>query len=268
MSNAISRRNFLKASAAIPAVAGLQCGAGTESKTPGKQQEYYEIRVYKTENSDKQKMVDNYLEKALLPALGRISIDRIGIFTNMDDVNDYSIFVLIPYPTLNAFASVNPKLLADQIYMSAAKDYFAVPKDNPVFSRINSKFFKAFAGMPVIEMPKQTAGKNPRIFEMRIYESHTEEKAALKVDMFNSGEIQIMRDTELAPVFYGEALIGDNVPNLTYMLSASDREAHQAHWGQFGSHPEWKRMREMPKYKDTVSNITKIFLKPTAYSQI
>ncbi|RPJ59699.1 MAG: hypothetical protein EHM12_06720 [Dehalococcoidia bacterium] len=131
-----------------------------------------------------------------------------------------------------------------------------------------SKFYRAFREMPVIEMPGQTAKDKPRIFELRIYESHTEEKAALKVDMFNSGEIQIMRDTELAPVFYGEALIADDIPNLAYMLSASDRETHEAHWVNFREHPEWKRMKEMPKYKDTVSRITSIFFKPTEYSQI
>ena len=268
MSNSIYRRDFLKASAALTAVAGAKNSVGAESENSGKKQEYYEFRVYKTNDINKKKMLDMYLEKALLPALGRMGIDRIGIFSNMDNLNDNSIYVLIPYSTLEVFASVNPKLLADKEYMNAAKEHFAAPKDNPVFNRIQSKFYKAFEGMPVIEMPIQTAENNPRIFEMRIYESHTEEKAALKVEMFNSGEMQVMRETELAPVFYGEALIGDDLPNLAYMLSASDRELHKAHWAKFGVHPEWTRMKEMPRYKDTVSNITNFFLTPMAYSQI
>ena len=203
-----------------------------------------------------------------MPALGRMGIDRVGVFTNMNKPNDTSIYVLIPYPTLEAFADVNPKLLADVEYQKAAKDYFAVPKKDPVFTRIRSTFFKAFEEIPVIEMPKQTAGKEPRIFELRIYESHTEEKAALKVEMFNRGEMQAMREAGLGPVFFGEALIGDNVPNLTYMLSAADREAHKAHWKEFGSHPVWQRMRKMERYKDSVSKIRSIFLAPTAYSQM
>ena len=117
-------------------------------------------------------------------------------------------------------------------------------------------------------MPEQTAQGQPRVFELRIYQSHTEEKAALKVDMFNSGEIQVMRDTGLGPVFFGEALIGDDLPNLAYMLSAADRKAHEGHWKTFGEHPEWNRMKAMPKYQDTVSAITSIFLTPTAFSQI
>lgn len=268
MSKGMNRRNFIKASTALVAVSGVKNTLAAFESKPEEKQEYYELRIYKSFNVKKQRMIDKYLEKALLPALQRMGINRIGVFKNMDKPEDFSTYVLIPYPTLEIFAAQNSKLQKDKQYLQAAKEYFAAPKDDPLFSRIQSKFYKAFMGMPVIEMPKQTADNLPRIFELRIYESHTEEKAALKVDMFNNGEIQIMRDTELAPVFYGEALIGDDIPNLAYMTSASDRETHKAHWSKFGSHPDWKRMKEMQKYKDTVSKITKVFLIPTSYSQL
>ena len=265
MTSSINRRRFLQTSAALAAVAGTKDAVGAEG---GTRQEFYELRVYRTLDADKKRRADTYLEKAFVPALGRMGLDRIGAFTNIDEPDDHSVYVLIPYATLDRFAALNPTLLADEEYQAAAKAHFAVPKDDPVFSRIQSRFYKAFAGMPVIEMPEQTAQAQPRVFELRIYESHTEEKAALKVDMFNSGEIQVMRDTELGPVFFGEALIGDDVPNLTYLLSASDPEAHKAHWDAFRDHPEWIRMKAMPKYADTVSKITSIFLAPTGYSQI
>jgi len=268
MPKLLNRKNFLKASAALVVAASAKNVISAAGYKPGQKQEYYEIRVYRTNDPSKKKMVENYLRNALIPALGRMGIDRIGVFTNMDDPEDNSVYMIIPYSTLETFTAVNPKLLAEKAYNAASKEHFAALQDDPVFTRIQSRFYKAFEGMPVIEMPGQTADNKPRIFELRIYESHTEEKAALKVDMFNSGEIQVMRDTELAPVFFGEALIGDNLPNLTYMLSASDREAHDEHWSKFRDHPEWIRMKAMPKYSDTVSNITNFFLIPTAYSQI
>lgn len=268
MSSSLNRRGFLKTSAALAVVAGAKGSVGAERDKSAKKQEYYELRVYRAKDADKRRMVDSYLERALVPALGRMGIDRIGVFTNMDKPNDASIYVLIPYPTLEVFADVNPKLLLDKGYQKAAKEHFAVPKRVPVFTRIQSTFFKAFEGMPVIEMPEQTTGREPRIFELGTYESHTEEKAALKAEMFNCGEMQVMRDTDLGPVFFGEALIGDSLPNLTYMLSSADREAHKAHWKKFGGHRVWQRMRKMTRYKDTVSKITSIFLLPTAYSQI
>ena len=63
---------------------------------------------------------------------------------------------------------------------------------------------------------------------LRIHESHNKDKARRKVAMFNDGEINIMREVKLAPVFYGETLISNDVPNLTYMLSGADLETHQS----------------------------------------
>jgi hypothetical protein len=163
---------------------------------------------------------------------------------------------------------LNDQLTADKDYHIAAADFFALPKKDPAYKRIESRLMKAFAGMPVIEMPKQTKSKAPRIFELRIYESHNEQKANLKVEMFNSGEIQVMRDTKLAPVFYGQTLISNDVPNLVYMTSASNTDEHKEHWQAFKVHPEWQRLKKLPKYKGTVSKMTKIFLVPTPYSQI
>ena len=166
------------------------------------------------------------------------------------------------------FAAVNPTLTACSEYQQAAAGLHALTKKDPGYLRIESRLMKAFADMPVMELPQETLAKTERMFELRIYESHDDLKAHLKVDMFNSGEIDIMREVKLAPVFYGETLIGPDVPNLIYMLSASDMESHEAHWKAFIGHPEWDRIKNLPKYKDTVSKITKVYLVPTDYSQI
>ena len=105
------------------------------------------------------------------------------------------------------------------------------PKKKPAYSRINSRLMQAFKSIPVIEMPAETTARKPRMYEIRTYESHTMEMTALKVEMFDKGETQLMRDVKLGPVFFGETLIGDNVPNLTYMLSAADMDAHLEHPG-------------------------------------
>lgn len=230
--------------------------------------EYYELRVYRIESGEKQAIVNAYLEKALLPALNRMGVDRVGVFTLMDKPEDFSIYVLIPYPSLESFSGLNPALAKDGAYQKAAAPMFAAPLKDPAYKRIESRFMKAFAGMPVLELPAQTEAKKPRIFELRTYESPQGEAAWRKVAMFNDGEMQVMRDVKLGPVFFGETLIGDNVPNLTYMLSADDMDAHKIHWKAFGGHPVWAKMKSDPKYKDTVSKITNWFLIPTSYSQI
>ena len=232
-------------------------------------QEYYELRIYKIFDYDKQVAAESYLENALIPALNRMGLERVGVFTNQADENDHSIFVLIPFPTIEKFTSMNQTLVADKEYQAAAASYFDRKLKDPVFDRIESRFMKAFAGMPVIEVPKVTIDKQPeRIFELRLYQSHTEDHARRKVKMFNEGEIQVMRDTNLGPVFFGETLIGPDVPNLVYMLSSSDEESHKQHWKGFLAHPEWNRIKVLEEYKDTVSKINKWMLKPTSYSQL
>ncbi len=250
----------------LAVVASPRARVHAAEETP--RQEYYELRVYRTVNAEKRNIVSDYLEHALVPALNRQAIDRVGVFTRLDDEADFAIYVLIPYPTVEAFADLNAKLAADPEYGQRAAAFFARPLNDPAYTRINSKFMKAFSGMPVIELSEQTVAKQSRLFELRTYESHNADKARLKVAMFNDGEIQIMRDCKMAPVFYGETLIGDDVPNLTYLLSAPDMAAHDEHWAAFRTHPDWLRMKVMEKYVDTVSKIDKWYLVPTAYSQL
>jgi hypothetical protein len=159
-------------------------------------------------------------------------------------------------------------LRADAEYRQAGAEYLQTPKDKPAFARIDTWLLRAFAGMPKMEIPPYSAEKKPRMFELRTYESYSETKAAKKVEMFNSGEIDLMREVGMGPIFFGQALVGANLPHLTYMLSAENREAHNQHWGVFGKHPTWKKMSSDPQYADTVSKIVNRFLAPTSYSQI
>ena len=58
------------------------------------------------------------------------------------------------------------------------------------------------------------------------------------------------------------------MPNLTYMLVHQDEESMRQAWQGFLRHPDWERMKAMPRYKDTVSKIIKRMLVPLEYSQI
>jgi hypothetical protein len=87
--------------------------------------------------------------------------------------------------------------------------------------------------------------------------------------MFNQGgEIEIFRKAGLKPVFFGQALIGSKLPNLTYMVGFDDMEALEAGWKAFMAHPDWNALKNDEQYKDTVSNITNWILRPTAASEI
>ena len=58
------------------------------------------------------------------------------------------------------------------------------------------------------------------------------------------------------------------MPSLTYMLTFADMSARDTAWSAFGRDPQWKTLSVDPQYRDNVSAISDIILRPTAYSQI
>lgn len=267
----MKRRDFLKTSLVATSLAGwcqLTPQAVAAEKRRSGRQEYYEWRTYRLKSAAQKERVDDYLRNAAIPALNRLGCKPVGAFTEMDAADITALHVLIPCPSLEMLSSLAARLAKDERYQKAGADYLQAPKSNPAYARIESTLMVAFAGMPRVELQPFSVERKPRLFELRIYEAHSEFKCQKKVEMFNRGEMQVMRDTGLGPVFFGHTLIGTKVPNMTYMLSAEDKEAHKKHWGAFGAHPEWKRLQGLPEYADTVSAITNIFLVPTAYSQI
>jgi hypothetical protein len=183
-------------------------------------------------------------------------------------VDPQAVLVLIPYPSIESFAMSGTRLNADVEYQAAGAEYLQSPKANPAFERIDSWLMLAFAGLPMLELPAYCRERKPRMFELRTYESHSELKALKKVAMFNAGEIDVMREVGLGPIFYGQALVGGNLPHLTYMLSAENQEAHKQHWDRFRAHPTWDKLKNDPQYADTVSRIANRFLVPASCSQI
>ena len=107
--------------------------------------------------------------------------------------------------------------------------------------------------------------------ELRRYEHASEDAGKKKLEMFNdAGEIDIFKRLGFNPVFFGETLIGEMRPNLIYMITFDNMDAHDSHWKAFGSDPEWKKISAMPEYADSklVSRITSTILSPATFSQI
>ena len=276
----MKRREFLTTTVAASTLAALGTASLTASAAErggARNREYYELRVYRLKAGASHELLDAYIEKAAIPALNRLGVKPVGVFvqqertgapdpTEVRDVN--SVVVLRTYPSLEVFATAAARLSADAEYQKVGAEYLNSPKSNHAFERIDSWLMLAFEGLPKLELPAYSSERKPRMFEMRTYESHSELKALKKVEMFNAGEIDLMREVGLGPIFYGQALIGSNLPHLTYMVSGATQEEHKKHWGVFGSHPTWTKLKNDPQYADTVSKIKNQFLVPTSYSQI
>jgi hypothetical protein len=230
--------------------------------------QYYELRVYTTKSEDQQKQINDYWEKAAVPAYNRMGIKPIGVFTDIDDSATSKVYVLIPFDSIDKVAEVNGKLAADKEYQTAAADFMGVPKATPSYERFDSTLLVAFDKFKKLEVPPSTAEKKPWVFELRTYESHNEAKGISKVDMFNAGEVEIMKEVGLSPVFFAQAVVGTQLPKLVYMVSGEDRDVHKKHFAAFSSHPTWTKLKNDPQYKDNTSKTGGIFLKRMSASQI
>ena len=271
----LARRDFIKTTMTASAAA-VAFGSSAKSHaatapagSPGGSREYYEIRSYRLKPDAPHALLDSYLEKAFIPALNRKGIKTVGVFTEPEAKDGPAIWVLIPHSNLESVAAVAGDLNADPSVREAGADYLMSPGlKNPAFDRVDSWLLVAFQGLPQMAVPAFARTGESRVYELRTYESFSEVTALKKVEMFNAGEIGVMQELNMSPVFYGQALIGRDLPHLTYMLSSPDRETLAKSWSAFGKHPVWNKLKNDPQYADTVSKITSRMLKPTSYSQL
>jgi hypothetical protein len=135
---------------------------------------------------------------------------------------------------------------------------------------MESSLMVAFEGMPKLMVPPATAEHRPRMFELRSYESPSDQDHLRKVEMFNRGEFDVFEKAGFWQVFYGDVLVGSRLPKLTYMLSFDDLADRNKKWNAFRAAPEWKKLSTSPRYafEEIVTNITNIILSPAPYSQI
>jgi NIPSNAP len=263
------RRGFVRAAGAVAgaAVLGAPAAASAAVQSSG---EYYELRAYHLRRGPKEQIVSDYLQHALVPALRRLGTGPVGVFAVAVGPDSPTMHVLIPHPSMESVGALSDRLAADDEYRRAGAAFLDAPASDPAYDRIESSLFSAFAGHPKLAVPPQLAAGKGRLLELRRYESHSERASATKIDVFNRAEIAIFARHGMHAVFYGRALVGSRLPNLTYLLAFDDMRDRDTRWGEFGADPEFRALISKPEFADAaiVSSISNMFLRPTAYSQI
>jgi NIPSNAP len=264
----MQRRQFLAASLATSALAlGRDAVAQAPSAKP---REYYQLRRYQMQTGPQTKLTESYLSEALVPALTRMGMGPVGAFKLDFGIETPTFYVLIPGPSLEALALLELRLAQDPDFLKAAGPFWNAPATAPAFLRVETSLLAAFEGWPRLISPPASATKSKRIFQLRTYESPSDQDHVRKVEMFNSGEFEIFQKAGCRPVFFGDTLIGQRMPSLTYMLSFANMEELDAGWATFSADPAWKKLSTDPKYsyEQIVSNISNLVLSPLAASQI
>lgn len=245
----------------------LSISFDTFSAPKGKQQ-YYEIKVYRVNQSTQSERVDNYLRNSFIPAMHRAGIAKVGVFKPIESDTAYGklIYVFIPYKSMDQYLKLPSILKKDKEYQENSRSFVSAPYNDPPFVRYESILLKAFAGMPQFVAPLFDTPAGERIFELRSYESATEHLASQKIKMFDEGEIALFQQLDFNPVFFAKVLAGKQQPNLMYMTSFRNMATHDDRWKAFRAAPGWTELSAIEEYKNTVSKSHIMLLHPTSYS--
>ena len=257
----MNRRNFLGGAVA----SGLATGPAAGKQTAN---QYMELCFYQLRNDSRnqRRRLTAFLKDAHLPMTRRLGIGPVGYFEVYLGPETPRVVTVAAYDSLGDLQAKQAAQRSDKEWMRASE---AVSESGEaVFQRVETWLLRAFDGMPKLAAPPLEKGKPPRFFDLRTYESASFSDRRRKIDMFNSGEIEIFRRCGLHPVFFGETLFGGKIPNITYMVWYDDWDAREAAWAKFRQDPEWKRISKDPRWAGAVCNITNTFLQPLAFSPI
>ena len=268
----MKRRAFLSAGAALSAapvigMSGLTENLGNSAVQTG--QQYFEWIRYHLHLGSRQGLVAQYYRDVAIPALNRAGINNIGVFNVRHGINNPTLHVIIPHPSLESIVTVNDNLLNDASFVQAGASFLNAPMNEMAFVSMEKTIMKAFTHLPEIQIPTQKRENRSRIFQVRVYEAPSLTASKRKIQMFNEGgEIAIFKKTGLQPILFGETISGDRMPNLVYILAFDDFSDMSRSWDVFRVDPDWVQLRDDPYYRDTVSRINDWIWTPTAFSQI
>jgi hypothetical protein len=229
---------------------------------------FIELRFFRMRNGKQVDRTTEYLRRGWLPATQRAGIAPVGFFSAVIAPESPFILSVTSYPSFAAIEAAHDKMGADKELQAALEEYNSMSELS--YIRMETSILWAFPSVPAIEVPPVGENRPLRIFELRKYESPNEKALNRKVKMFDVAEIAIFRRCAMLPVFFGETVIGRDLPNLTYMLAFDDLAARDKAWRAFSADPEWQKLRVTPGLTDPeiVTNITNSILRPLPFSPI
>ena len=258
----MQRRSFLKKSALV-AGASVTAAGIRANPISGMEKDFYELKVYQLTGGGGRNQMKKYYTEAVIPFLNKMGT-KVGAFNEYGMEDPPKLYILHAHQSPAAYYETTQEMKNDSTFLNAAKDYFQLPADSPIFERYETFLMEAFDGIPHFKTPDKDRG----LFELRTYESYNEDAGHRKVKMFNNEELPLFLKVGLHPVFFGQLLAGRYMPALTYMLWFKDMKERETNWGKFGSSDEWNAMKNKPEYANTVSKVKKKFLVPADFSQL
>jgi hypothetical protein len=232
----MDRRDFLGAVAAAP-LSGAFAGQDSSSKKPG----CYVVQHYRLQLGSQGTRLSEFISKSYLPAVARAQGGPTLVLDAQLSEHLPLVTVIDAYASTEEMFGIRARLLADKVFQESTDAWQAGP-ERP-FESLSSELLEAPAFAPAFT-PPATRPKASRIFEMRIYQTHTSKELRGLVERFAEAEVKILSRAGSDPVMFGTTLFGNDRPNLTWMLAFDDMAAREKFSAAFNADPEWIALRK------------------------
>jgi NIPSNAP len=238
-----------------------------EAAVSGKRTRIYALETFKLKNGTQLPRLHEYFSQTLLPWMSKIHNGPKIFLEALVAPHMPQVAVIYGFASLDEMWSVRTKVTNDSELMKTADALESGPE--PAFESLDTTLLEATDYSPEIAIATEAA-KPPRLFELRVYHSPTYRQLKALHERFAGPEIRIFHRVGVRPMFYSSTLVGQNLPNLTYLIPFDDLAAREKAWNAFNADPEWVKVRkESIDRSGQIASVIQISLwKATAYSPV
>jgi hypothetical protein len=232
----MDRRFFLQSltGAGMLAPAGAPAGA----QTPPARTRLYRIDYFYYQQGDQASRLDRFFSSQAPLFLKHMR--ALGVFTAVMAPHAQTMMVLSGFAGAEDMAAAAARIEADDGYRKAHAELESGAA--PPFDSAQRVLLQATEFSPEIAPPAEKP-KAPRYFELRIYHSPTLRQLSMLHERFAGPEIRIFHRSGVYPILYADAIVGPDLPNLTYLIPFASLADREKAWDAFNADPEWVKVR-------------------------
>jgi hypothetical protein len=227
----------------------------------------YLLEMFSLRQGTQPARLHDYLSQTALPALNKVHTGPKIVLEALVAPQTPQVALILGFQSVAEFWSVRARLNEDKDLEKAFEAWQTGPE--APFEQQTNVLLEATNYSPEA-VPLDPPPKTPRIFELRVYHSPSQQHLKAVHERFAGPEIKIFHKVGVNPILYASTVIGPNMPNLTYLIPFEDLAAREKAWNAFAADPEWVKARKesIDQHGQIVSYNQISLYKATPYSPI
>ncbi len=230
----MNRRSFFGNMGGLGMLASSTVGAAAEPK-----RRVFILEQYFLKQGSQAGRLNEYL-KAATQGMNKVHSGPKIFLESVVAAHMPQIAVIIGFESIEELWSVRGKVHADAD-LTKAFEAWENNAEQP-YEHFSTALLEATDYCPEIKADPNPRSA-PRIFELRTYHSPTYRQLKLLHERFAGPEIKIFHRVGVHPILYSSTIIGNNMPNLTYVIPFDNLAEREKAWNAFSADPEWVKVR-------------------------